>query len=270
MPTSTPTAEQRTTSQKCRNVSLIPSQTPAPSFAAGALPAIAGAARREVDDLGNGEDADQHRDQVEPLPEIDQAEVEAQDARLALLPDGGEQQPEQPHGEALELRAGALPAERRDAGDAHHRDHEQLRRAEGQHQRTHDRNRHRERRRADHRADQRAHQRRPQRARRFAVLGHRVAIDHRGRRQRFARHAEQDRGDVAGGGRDRVHAEQEGERLHRAHLEHERQHQRERGGAADAGQQADDEAERHAHQHQAEGVPLQHERKTLERRVDHP
>ena len=40
MPTNTPTAEQRTTSQKCRNVSLMPSQTPAPSFAAGALPAI--------------------------------------------------------------------------------------------------------------------------------------------------------------------------------------------------------------------------------------
>ena len=242
---------------------------PAPSFAAGALPAIEvpRAARSMIS--GNGEDADQHRDQVEPFPQVDQAEVEAQDARLPLLSDGGEQQAEQPHGEALQLRAGALPAERGDAGNAHHRHHEELGRAEGQHQRAHDRDRDRERGCANERADQRAHQRRAERAPRFAILGHRVAVDHRGGRQSLARNAEQDRGDVAGGRRDRMHPEQERERLHRAHLEHERQHQREGRRAADARKQADDEAQRHPDQHQAERVPLQHEREALEERVDH-
>ena len=122
---------------------------------------------------------------------------------------------------------------------------------------------------ADQRADERAHERRAERARGFAVLRHRMAVDHGRGRQPFAGHAEQDRGDVAGGRGHRVHAEQERERLDRAHLEDERQHQRERRRAADAGQQADHEAERHADQHQAEGVPLEHQRQTLDERVEH-
>ena len=103
MPTNTPTAEQRTTSQKCRKVSLMPSQTPALELRRRRVAGDRRAAHGEVDDLGDGEDADQHRDEVEPFPEVQQAEVEAQDARLALLADGGEQQAEQSHGEALEL-----------------------------------------------------------------------------------------------------------------------------------------------------------------------
>ena len=73
----------------------------------------------------------------------------------------------------------------------------------------------RERGRADQRADQRAHQRRAEGARGFALLRHRVAVDHGGGREPLAGHAEQDRGDIARGGGDGMHAEQEGERLHR-------------------------------------------------------
>ena len=39
---------------------------------------------------------------------------------------------------------------------------------------------------------------------------------------------------------------------------------------ADAGKQSHDEAERHAHQHQAEGIPLQNEQQPLDQRVEHP
>ena len=66
---------------------------------------------------------------------------------------------------------------------------------------------------------------------RFAIG---VAVHDRRGRGGLARDAEQDRGDVAGGVRHREHAQEEGERLDRAHLEDERQHQRERGGAAEA------------------------------------
>ena len=107
MPTNTPTDEQRTTSQKWRKVSLTPSQTPAPSFAAGALPAIEVPRTARSMISGMAKMPTSTGIEIEPLPEVDQAEVEAQDARLALLADGGEQQAEEPHGEALELRAGA-------------------------------------------------------------------------------------------------------------------------------------------------------------------
>jgi hypothetical protein len=64
-----------------------------------------------------------------------------------------------------------------------------------------------------------------------------------------------DRGDVAGGGGDRQHAEEKGERLDRRHLEHERQHEGERRRAAEPGQEAHHEAERHAEQHETERRP---------------
>ena len=110
---------------------------------------------------------------------------------------------------------------------------------------------------ADHRAQERAHQRRAEGAAGLALLRHRIAIDHRGGGNRFAGHAEEYRRDIAGGRRHGMHAEQESERLRRAHLEYERNHQRERRRAADARQQANAEAKPHADQHQAEGFPLQ-------------
>ncbi len=93
---------------------------------------------------GNRENTDQHGHEIETLPEIHHAHIETQGSRLALLADGRDEQTEQPHGEAFDLPARARAAERRDAGDADDREHEQFRRAEGQHQRAHDRNRQRQ------------------------------------------------------------------------------------------------------------------------------
>ena len=83
-----------------------------------------------------------------------------------------------------------------------------------------------------------------------------MAVDHRGRGNRFTGHAEQHRSNVAGGGGDRMHAEQKGERLGRLHFENEWDHQGEGRRAADTRQQTDAEAKPHADQHQAESFPL--------------
>ena len=176
MPTNTPTAEQRNTSQKWRKVSLMPSMTPRLKFSAGRSPAMEVPRTAKSIDLRNREDTHQHRHQIESFPEIHQTHVESQGARLALLADGRKQETEQPHGEAVDLPAHAQAAERGDAGDADDREHEQFRRAEGQHQRAHDRNRQREGDRADQRADAEsssAPRRARGRLRRFSPSGNR-------------------------------------------------------------------------------------------------
>jgi hypothetical protein len=233
------------------------------------LPRDRSAAHREVDDLGDGEDPHQHRYQVKPLPQKDEPEVEPQATRLTLLPDRAEEESEHAHGEALDLRARIQAAERGDAGDSHHRDHEKLRRAERQDQGPDDGDGDRERSGSDERAEERAHQGRAQRAARFAALRHRVSVDHGGGRQSFAGHAEKYRSDVPGRGRDRMHPEQESEGLRRRHRENERQHEGERRRTADPRQQADDEAEAHPHEHQAEGFPLEDEKQAADQGIEH-
>ncbi len=55
-----------------------------------------------------------------------------------------------------------------------------------------------------------------------------------------------------------MHPQQERERRYRVHRVYERQHHRERGGAAEAGQDSHDKADRDAHEHDAERVGRQH------------
>ena len=117
-------------------------------------------------------------------------------------------------------------------------------------------NRQRERHRADQRAKQRTHQRRAEGASGFALFRHRIAIDDGRGGNRLAGHAEENRSDITGGRRHRMHAEQKGERLGRLHFENKGDHQGEGRRAADAGQQTDAEAKPHADQHQAESFPL--------------
>ncbi len=106
------------------------------------------------------------------------------------MANGGNQQTKQTHGESLDLAARAGAAERGDAGYADDRQHEQLRRTKGEHQRADDRNRQRQRHRADQRADQRAHQRRAEGATSLAILRHRMTIDNCGGGDRLAGHTE--------------------------------------------------------------------------------
>ncbi len=83
-----------------------------------------------------------------------------------------------------------MRAERGDKREADDREHEELRRAEGEHQRPHDRDRSGECHGADDRADQRARQSGAERAACFALFGHRIAVDHGGGAGCLARHPE--------------------------------------------------------------------------------
>ena len=83
----------------------------------------------------------------------------------------------------------------------------------------------------------------PKRAAGFAVARHGVAVDDGRCRGRFARNAKEHGSDIAGRGGDRGHAEKEGKGFDRVHLENKRQHERHRGRSAEAGQDADDEAD---------------------------
>src|SRR3970040_1343670 len=98
------------------------------------------AANRQVDDLRDREDADQYWDEIEAVPEIHHAHVEAQGTRLTLLADGGKQQPQKTHCKTFDLPARACSAERGDAGNADDSEHEKIRRAEGGNQRADRRN----------------------------------------------------------------------------------------------------------------------------------
>ena len=104
-------------------------------------------------------------------------------------------------------------AQRRDERDADDGEHEELGRAEGQHQRPHHGDRDGEGEGADDCSDERGGERGAERPPGLALLGHRVAVEDGGGARRFAGDAEQHRGDVAGGGDHGVHAEQERERL---------------------------------------------------------
>jgi hypothetical protein len=65
-----------------------------------------------------------------------------------------------------------------------------------------------------------------------------------------------------------MHAEQKRERLDRLHVVDEGQHQRERGRAAQPGEQPHPEAEQDAQQHEGERLPLQDEQQPFQQRLD--
>ncbi len=145
-----------------------------------------------------------------------------------------------------------FPAERGDEAYAENRHHEKFRRAERKHQRANDGYGGAESNAGKDRADQRAHEHGTQGAAGFAVARHAMTVDDRRCGSRFAGNAEENRSNISGGGSDRGHAKQKGKGLDGIHLEHEREHERHRGGTAEAGQDSDDEADRNADQHQIE------------------
>ena len=74
-------------------------------LAGGRLAGDRGAAHHEVDDLRDGEEPDQHRHQVEALPEVERAERVARHARLRVLPDRAEEEAERAGEEAAQHAA---------------------------------------------------------------------------------------------------------------------------------------------------------------------
>jgi len=219
----------------------------------------------QVDHLGDREEADGDRHEPDPVPEKELTERIALDPRHRGEPDRGQPEPEEARHEAFE---DGLAAERSHERDPEQGQHEKFRRAEREHERPHDGNGQGQHEGAEHGAEQRRHDGGAERAPGLAVLGHRVAVHDRRRSGRLAGDAEQDRGDVAGGVGDGRHAQQERERFHRVHLEHERQHDRERGRPAEPGQDADDEAEPDADQHEPECRPAEDLDQPAQRRVE--
>ena len=71
-----------------------------------------GAAHREIDDLGNGKNPDQHRHELEPVPQVKHVEGVAGDASLRVLSHSGAEQPERAGEELQHLREIALVGDR--------------------------------------------------------------------------------------------------------------------------------------------------------------
>src|SRR5262249_29793022 len=131
------------------------------------------AAHREIDNLGNREYADEHRHEIEAVPQVHETQVEAKRAGLSLLAYRGKQQAEEAHRESADLAAHAEAAERSDTGDPDHGEHEELGRAKRKNQRANDGDRERQDQGADQRADEGTHQRRAESASGLSLLRHR-------------------------------------------------------------------------------------------------
>ena len=204
----------------------------------------------------SGEDPHEHRNDVEAVPEVEQAQRVAEDPGLRILADHGAEEPQAPREEPAPQAPPALAAQRDDESDAHHGQHEELGRAECEHQGAHHGNGERQGERTHHGPDERAHQGRAQRPPRFAFLGHRIPVQDRRGSRSLSGDAEEDRGDIPRGGDHGMHSQEEGEGLRGAHRVGEGEHQRQRGAAPEPGQEAHPEAEPDAEQHEGKRLPV--------------
>ena len=190
----------------------------------------------QVGELRQREQAEHHRHQGQPLPEIEAVERPAQGAGLRIGADHGQHDAEARGRQAAQRRAAR---QHRDHGDAEGREGEKLRRAEIKHDRPQQRQRDGHQEGAEDAAQHRRHVGGAERPPGLAALRHGQAVENRRGRAGAARDAEHDGRDrIARGGR-RAEAEQQREGRIRIHIEGERQQQRRAGKAADAGQDAE-------------------------------
>jgi hypothetical protein len=169
-----------------------------------AAPGDAMPGHHQLQHLGPAEQSHHHRNDADPLPEVQLSEREPLDAALRIQSDHREEKAERRHQEALD----EIPSRQGDdEAEAKHGQHQELGRTELQHHRTNHRHRKRQDEGAEQRADERREEDGAQRPSPFSTPGHRVAIENRRRRGRFAGNAKEDRGDVASRGGDGVHAE---------------------------------------------------------------
>ena len=143
------------------------------------------------------------------------------------------------------------------------------RRADVEHERPQDRQREPQQHRAEQAAQQRGHVGGAERPPGLAALGHGQAVEHGRRRAGAARHAEQDRRDRVAGRRGGAKPEQEGEGRVGVHAEGEGEQQRCAGDAADAGQDAEDQAEHHAGGEEQQAERVHQDEESVTRCVEH-
>ena len=213
---------------------------------------------RQVDDLGNGEQAHRHRHKGQAVPQEKRGilpdegiEGKPRHALDGIQTDGGQDESEGAGAQPLEHVAAA---QRRHEGDPQKRQHEEFRGADGKHQRLDDGDGQGQGEGAEDGAHQRAHERGSQGAAGFPLLRHGMAVDDGGGGDALARNAEEDRRDIPGGGGNRVGAEKKRKRRGGVHVVDERQHQGEGRGASESGQEAHNETDGNADQHEQERI----------------
>ena len=208
---------------------------------------------RVVDQLADGEQPDEERDQRNAVPQVLAAHGVADEAG-GLVEAHQRQQDADPAGdEPVQERALA----HRGGGDQpEHHQPEDLRMAEGDHQRAHDLDQERQ----DHEPEQRSQQarsgRQPQRPRRLAALGHGVAVEAGGGVHRGARGVEQDGADGAAEGAGAHDAREQVDRGDGVPGEGERQQHRHGEDAAEPRHRAEDQADDAAEEQRQKDVRL--------------
>ncbi|MEY9625874.1 hypothetical protein ABIA27_000909 [Sinorhizobium fredii] len=168
------------------------------------------------------------------------------------MPIEGEREAEHHRDERLE---GGLRTHRDEAGKGEEIDGEIFGRGEFQSEIRNPAGKQRDHHHAGERPEAGRHEGKGQRPARLAGLGHRIAVEGGGDGGRFARDVEEDRGRRAAEQRPPIHAGEQDDRRDRIHREGQRQEQGHPVRRAEAGQHADQDAERHAYHHQQDMVP---------------
>jgi hypothetical protein len=221
---------------------------------------------RQIAQFGQGEEPERQRQERQPVPEVEGIHRPAQRAGLRVGPDHRQHDAEARRRQAAQRR---VAGQDRNHGDAEDGERQKLRRADIKDDRPQQRDRKTEQRGAEQAAHQRRHIGGAERPPGFAALGHRQPVEHGCGRSCPARHAEHDGRYGVPGGRDRGKAEQESEGGIGIHAEGERHQKRDARDAADAGQDAENEAQHDTDAEEHQPVRFQDEQQRLAGRVEH-
>ncbi len=203
---------------------------------------------QQIDDFRKGEQPQTHDHQGNAVHQVIDPEGVAIDRHGGGIAQGAQRQPQTRRQDAPD---GPVPRQNPDHRHPQQRQHEKLRRSEGQDDRPGNGNNEHEHGGADQPADQRCREGGPQRSGGFALLGQWIAVHDRGLGGRRARNAHHDGRKGVGGRNHGHHADEQGEG--RVHL-HSVDHRQKDGHAHDSAQSrqyADAEPQQHAaHEHE--------------------
>src|SRR4030042_3729228 len=223
----------------------------------------------KVNNLRDGEEPDQDRDNRQTVPQVELSEGETENSRLSVLAHQGDHESECPAHQSKQKTPFPVTAQCGDAGQPQDEQHEHLRRTEGQDQGTNNRNRKSQIARTKEGPDQGTHQDRPQGPPGLSLFGHWVTIDNRGHGRRLARNSKEDRGNIPGRRNNRVHPEKKGERLLWSHLINKRQHKRQCRASPKPWQDPHPEADSASYKHVEKGVKLQVDEQPADNSIPH-
>ena len=193
--------------------------------------------------LGDGEQADEDRDQRHAVVELEEPERRARRAVDRIGADGADHQAEEAGDEALDQ---VLGRDRGDQGQPEHHDDDHLDAAEVETELAERRQHGHRRDRGDESAEGRGREAQDERLLRLPFAGHRIAVEGGRGGAAFARHVEQDGRYAAAELRRAVERDHERHPRLDAHVQGERQEDDERVLGAEAGQDPDHDAEQHA------------------------